>query len=289
MTQSLRLMCVLAHPDDESLGNGGVLAKYAAEGIETYLVTATRGERGWLGAAQDYPGPRELGQIRQAELHAAAQALGIAEVAFLDYMDGELDRAPVEEAIARIVGHLRRAKPHVVLTFGPNGSYGHPDHIAISQLTTAATVRAADPGFPDVWRLAPHSVSKLYYMAETRETLDQYQSVFGDLVMRVDGVERRGSGWPEWAITTVIDASAHTSAVLRAIRCHRSQLTAVPFFDDMSAEEARLLWGRQTYYRAFSLVNGGRHIEDDLFAGLREDTEQSVSRSPAGEGVISHG
>jgi len=85
MPEQLRLMCVLAHPDDESLGNGGTLAKYAAEGVATYLVTATRGERGWPGAAHENPGPAALGAIREAELRAAAEVLGIQEVNFLDY------------------------------------------------------------------------------------------------------------------------------------------------------------------------------------------------------------
>lgn len=290
MMRTFRLMCVLAHPDDESLGNGGVLAKYASEGIETYLLTATRGERGWFGAPEEYPGPAGLGRIREAELCAAAEVLGIREVAFLDYLDGELDEAPASEAIARIAGHLRRVQPQVVLTFGPDGSYGHPDHIAISQLTTAATVLAADPRFFDDRQLAPHAVSKLYYMADTHTALDLYQAIFGDLVMRVDGVERRASGWPEWAITTVIDTRAHIETARRAVRCHRSQLTAYAAFENATSEQARALWGRYTYYRAFSLVNGGRGVEDDLFAGLREDDvdlhaqPQSVQR-----GVISHG
>src|SRR5579863_3812161 len=93
MVEVLKLMAVLAHPDDESLGFGGVLAKYAAEGIETFLVTATRGERGWFGDEREYPGLVALGQIREAELHAAAEALGIRSVDFLGYIDGDLDQA----------------------------------------------------------------------------------------------------------------------------------------------------------------------------------------------------
>ena len=75
MTETLKLMCILAHPDDESLGTGGILAKYAAEGVETYLITATRGERGWMGDEKDDPGPEALGQLRTQELQAAARAL----------------------------------------------------------------------------------------------------------------------------------------------------------------------------------------------------------------------
>src|SRR5262245_58053465 len=103
MTSNLKLMCVLAHPDDESLGTGGTLAKYAAEGIETYLVTATRGERGWFGDEKDNPGLEALGKMRENELRNAAQALGIREVDFLDYLDGDLDQADHAEAVAKIV------------------------------------------------------------------------------------------------------------------------------------------------------------------------------------------
>src|ERR671923_1347918 len=108
MANHLKLMCILAHPDDESLGMGGTLAKYAAEGIETYLVTATRGERGWFGNEKDNPGIEALGKIREAELLDAAQELGLCEVKFLDYIDGDLDQANPAEAIAKIVAHLRR-------------------------------------------------------------------------------------------------------------------------------------------------------------------------------------
>src|SRR4029450_5015627 len=157
-----RLMCVLAHPDDESLGTGGTLARYADEGVATYLVTATRGERGRFGDSKESPGPEIVGRAREAELLAAAKELGLREVRFLDYPDGALDKVDTAEAIEKIVTHLRRVKPHVVITFGPEGAYGHPDHIAISQLTTAATVCAADPLFGSQQAIGePHRVSKL--------------------------------------------------------------------------------------------------------------------------------
>src|ERR1700732_1656876 len=90
MTDKLRLMCVLAHPDDESLGTGGTLAKCAAEGVATYLVTATRGERGRCGDGKESPRPAIVGKAREAELHEAARDLGPREVRFLDYPDGAL-------------------------------------------------------------------------------------------------------------------------------------------------------------------------------------------------------
>ena len=269
MTNILKLMAVLAHPDDESLGVGGILAKYAAEGIETSLVTATRGERGWFGDERAYPGLEAPGQIREAELHAAAEALGIRSVDFLGYLDGELDQAHPAEVVAKIVGRIRCVKPNVVVTFGPDGSYGHPDHIAISQFTTAAIIEAASPDSLYFRDLAPHSVAKLYHMAPTRNLLDVYQFVFGDLVMHIDGVERRGAGWPEWQITTQIDTWADWHTVWKAVCCHRTQLPAYHKLGDLPEEQHKALWSCQTYYRAFSLVNGGRTVEHDLFEGLR--------------------
>ena len=269
MANNLKLMAVLAHPDDECLGNGGIFAKYAAEGIETYLVTATRGERGWFGSESDNPGLEALGRIREAELRAAAEVLGIHRVDFLDYVDGDLDMANSTEVIAKIAGYLRQVKPHVVVTFGQYGGYGHPDHIAISQFTTAAIVCAADPNWTDPAALAPHSVSKLYYMAETNHLFAVYQSVFGDLIMDIDGVKRRVVVWPDWSITSRIDTWAYWRIIWRAICCHQTQVPAYHVLENLSEEQRQILWGSQSYYRAFSLVNGGRHLETDLFEGLR--------------------
>jgi len=262
-------MCVLAHPDDESLGVGGALAKYAAEGVATYLVTATRGERGWQGAEHDYPGPAALGAIREAELRAAARALGIRALEFLDYIDGDLDQADPAEAVAKIVGHIRRVRPHVVITFGPAGGYGHPDHIAISQLTTAAIVAAADASYAGAGDHAPHRVAKLYYMAVSHALAEAYVAVFGDITMPVDGVERRGVADEDWAITSWIDTSEYQEIVWQAVFCHRSQLPAYSRLEQVPEPYQKVIWSQQTYYRAFSLVNGGRAIERDLFAGLR--------------------
>ena len=269
MANALKLMAVLAHPDDECLGNGGILAKYAAEGVETYLVTATRGERGWFGSESDNPGLEALGRIREAELCAAAEVLGIHHVDLLGYIDGDLDTANPTEAVAKIAGYLRQVRPQVVVTFGQYGAYGHPDHIAISQFTTAAIVRAADPNWVDPSGLASYSVSKLYYMAETSQLFAVYQSVFGDLIMNIDGVKRGAVTWPDWSITTLIDTWAYWPTVWRAICCHQTQVPAYHVLENLSEEQRCALWGSQSYYRAFSLVNGGRHLETDLFEGIR--------------------
>jgi len=265
----LKLMAVLAHPDDESLAMGGILAKYAAAGVQTYLVMATRGERGWFGPAAAYPGPEALGRLRETELRAAAQVLGLQEIVYLDYQDGELDQADPAEAIARIVSQVRWVGPDVVVTFDPNGMYGHPDHIAISQLTTTAVMAAADPGHTVLTRNSPHRVAKLYYRAFVQAEQAAYEATFGRLVMPVDRVQRRFTVWPEWAITTRVDTSAYGEQIWQAIACHRSQLPDYQQLKTLPDEVKAGLWGRQSYYRAISLVNGGREVEDDLFAGLR--------------------
>src|SRR5262249_39731084 len=156
----------------------------------------------------------------------------------------------------------------VVVTFGSDGAYGHPDHIAICQFTTGALVKAASPIALDDSDLAPHCVSKLYYMVVTQELLQVYQSVFGELVMHIDGVERRGVGWAERGVTARIDTQIYRQTVWQAVLCHESQLSAYRQLEHVSQEGQQELWGSQAYYRAFSLVNGGRRREADLFEGL---------------------
>jgi len=267
-THSLRLLCILAHPDDESLGVGGILAKYAAEGVETYLVTATRGEQGWFGPPEENPGPTELGKIREGELKEAAKVLGLREVNLLDYHDGELDKAEQGPFVQQLVGHIRRIRPHVVVTFDQNGVYGHPDHIAATRAGTAAILAAADTGFDERAELAPHAVSKLYYFAWTDEVRQAYEAAFGELVMHINGVERRAVPWPHWAISTWIDTSAHWETVWEAIKCHCSQLPGYQKLLDLPEEYHRVLWGRGTFHRALSLVPT-TDPEDDMFAGIR--------------------
>jgi LmbE family N-acetylglucosaminyl deacetylase len=260
-------MAVTAHPDDESLGFGGTLARYAAEGVEVSLVVGTRGERGRFGdGSEAHPGEAALGRIREAETRAAADVLGVRRVRFLNYLDGDLDQAPHTEAAAAIATHMRELRPQVVVTFDPFGGYGHPDHIAIAQLATAAAVMAASPGEGDV---SPHQVSKLYYIAWTDRVWAHYQKVFKVLSSKVDGVERFSVSWPAWSVTTTADAHEHWETVWQAVRCHRSQIGQYGPLEDLTPEDHRRLWGPQEYYRVFSLVNGGRERERDLFEGLR--------------------
>jgi LmbE family N-acetylglucosaminyl deacetylase len=266
----LRLMCVLAHPDDESLGTGGTLAQAAADGVATYLVTATRGERGRFGDATTSPGPDIVGPAREAELLAAGRELGLREVRILGYPDGGLHLVDHGEAVAAIAGHLRRVRPHVVITFGPEGAYGHTDHIAICQFTTAAVVCAADASFvAGDTQQAPHRVSKLYYIAWRQERWNAYQTALKKLVFKVDGQERQATAWPEWAITTVIDTRRVWETAWRAVLCHQTQMAIYAKLGELPDELQHAVWGTQEFYRVFSTVNGGRARETDLFEGLR--------------------
>lgn len=268
MSPQKRLMAVLAHPDDESLGFGGTFAKYADEGVRTFLVTATRGQSGRYGDGDTHPGPEKLGRIREAELRAAAKELNISDLAILEYVDGKLDSAPVPQVVEEIAGHIRRARPQVVATFDPSGAYGHPDHVAISQFTTAALVAAADAS-RQIDDLEPHAVQKLYFMAWPRDHWDIYQKTFKRLVSKVDGVERQAAPWPDWSLTTEVDARSHWQRVWKAIRCHQSQMAMYRNLESLSDREHEMLWGAQKLYRAMSLVNGGRRRETDIFEGVR--------------------
>ena len=261
-----RLMAILAHPDDESLGMGGAMIKYAEEGVETFLVTATRGERGRFGTAQESPGIAIVGKTREGELRKAAEKLKIKELSFLDYLDGDLDKAEPQAIISKIAMHICRVRPQVVITFGPEGGYGHPDHIAISQFTTAAVVYAANPNGQGEY--PPYAVQKLYYMEWGPSKWEAYQSAFKSLASQVDGKKRIATPFPDWAITTRIDAVSHWKKVWEAITCHETQMAQYGSLAHLPESLHEELWGRQEFYRVFSLVNGGRAQETDLFEGI---------------------
>ena len=269
MTQ-LKLLALFAHPDDESMGMGGTLAKYSAEGVETHLVCASRGEVGWFGPEGQYPGPERLGKLREAELRSAAGELGMTSLSFLGYTDGQVDQADPREATGRIVSHIRRIQPQVVVTFPHDGNYGHPDHIAIGQFTNAAIVCAADSGYNDPENHPPHRISKLYYMVDGEDFVNLIAPFMGDMTFPVDGQLRGESPWKEWMITTRIDMAEHCHAAWRAIQCHKSQLPTLGALAEMHEDAAVAVLAMQgTFFRAFSSVNGGRKVETDIFEGLR--------------------
>lgn len=269
MSDPLKLLAVFPHPDDETLGLGSTLARYSAEGVQTCLVCATHGERGWFDSEGPDPGWEGVARIRAAELRCAAENLGLHEFNFLDYLDGDVDQADPDEIIGNIVSHIRRIKPHVVVTFPPDGNYGHPDHIALSQFTTGALVCAADAAYTEVNALPPHRVSKLYYMVDSMEVVDIARNVFGGLSLEVDGRTRHHVGWMDWQITTRLDNTRFMGPVRKAIQCHASQLPGYGPIAEWSVDEQGRVFGIGNFYRAMSLVNGGRKVETDLFEGVR--------------------
>lgn len=161
----MRILGVFAHPDDESFCAGGTLARCAALGAEVMVVSATRGEAGQIRS----PGVatrRTLGQVRQQELSLACQRLGVQHAVCLDYGDGRLQGVDQDILIGEIVQIIRSFRPEVVITFGPDGGYGHPDHIAISSATTAACMRSGESHHapkPLAAGLAPHRPAQLLY------------------------------------------------------------------------------------------------------------------------------
>ncbi len=133
MDMKKNMLVVLAHPDDESFPIGGTLAKYAAEGVRIVLATATRGEKGIKGLTG-----KQTAKIREKELKTAARYLGISRLIFLDYMDGEVAQVDRGSAIEKVKRLMREEQPDAVITFGADGISGHPDHVAIHELTTEA-------------------------------------------------------------------------------------------------------------------------------------------------------
>jgi LmbE family N-acetylglucosaminyl deacetylase len=267
MDGSLKLLGIFPHPDDETLGLGSTFARYAAEGIETHLVCATHGEMGWFDSEGPNPGFEGVAHIRTEELNCAASNLSLHSVNFLDYIDGYVDKANPTEIIEKLVTHIRNIKPQVVVTFSPDGAYGHPDHIALSQFTNGALVCAADKNLVDGH--APHRVSKFYYMVDSMDVVQAANEAFGGISMEVDGVTRHHQGWEDWQITTILDNKKYMQSVQRAIQCHKSQLPGYGPIGEWSEVELAKVFGTGYFYRAFSLVNSGRKVENDLFEGLR--------------------
>lgn len=269
MAETLKLLAVFPHPDDESLGLGTTLAKYSVEGVQTYLICATRGERGWNGPEDQDPGLQALGRIREAELRCAAATLGLHEVTLLDYIDGEIDQADPEEAIAQIVLHIRRIRPQVVVTFPLDGHYGHPDHIALAQLTAGALVRTAEASFHDPQDLQPFVVLKYYQMIDTFKMVQAVNELIGNISMEIDGVERGHHGWPDWTTTARLDTREHFERAWQAVLCHQSQLPGYGGMVDQPCESLQEMWSEANFVRVYSLVNNGRKLETDLFEGIR--------------------
>src|SRR3970282_2796481 len=145
MSHTFSLLGVFAHPYDEG-SCSGCLAQYAEQGARAYVACATHGD-GVDAKIKDptLATPETLGQVRSQELACACEKLGIHPPLFLGYQDGEVDQVPVEEAARNVARIILELKPLVVVTHGPEGGYGHPDHLGVSAFPTRACVLASDP------------------------------------------------------------------------------------------------------------------------------------------------
>jgi LmbE family N-acetylglucosaminyl deacetylase len=157
-----KLLCIFAHPDDEVFCTGGTIAQAVADGVEVMVVSATDGGAGQINDAT-VATRRTLGKRRAQELHDSCRELGAQHVECLDYGDGTLKDLDLTVLVEHVTRILRDFKPNVVITFGPDGGYGHPDHVTISLATTlACTLSGSADQFPDQG-LTPHAVDALYH------------------------------------------------------------------------------------------------------------------------------
>jgi N-acetyl-1-D-myo-inositol-2-amino-2-deoxy-alpha-D-glucopyranoside deacetylase len=278
------LLCVHAHPDDETIGTGGVLLRAGAEGRPTAVVTCTGGELGEIvgeGMDPEEIRPR-LGEVRAAELTMALEVLGAGEPRFLGYRDsgmlgtaGNDDprsfwQANFDEAVGRLVAVLRALRPDVVVTYDAFGLYGHPDHVQAHRVTlVAAEAAAAGLLYPDAgeaWR-----VPKVYL-----NTLPQSLIVQADEELKRRGLpspfedadpDMTPVGSPDGLISTTVDVRPYIDRKLDALKAHHSQVAPSSFFFNLPSELHDLAFGSEWFIRQRSDVPVPSQ-EDDLFAGL---------------------
>jgi LmbE family N-acetylglucosaminyl deacetylase len=294
----LSLMTIHAHPDDEVIGTGGALLRYAEEGISTVLVCCTGGEEGEIHDPDLDPveaAPR-LGEIRARELDCAAEHLKIGTVERLGYRDSGMAGTPanqhpasfhqadLDEATARLVRLIRQHRPTVLVSYDAHGSYGHPDHIKAYQITRAAFQRAADPSFAPETALPLWQPRKLYETTMPRENIVRWREIWraeraaraaaaGEPAAEAadenpDPFDLEKHSRPLAEITTILDVRPYLSARQEALRCHRTQIPQDShFFREADALPADLI-GYEHYVRV-QCLDPAPAREDDLFAGLR--------------------
>ncbi len=282
MTQKTLLAC-FAHPDDETFGPGGTLARYAREGVAVHLACATGGELGSV-PPELMRGFNSVAELRWAELTCAAETLGLASVTPLGYRDSGMEGSPdnhhpdalaaqpTEAVAAKLVVLIRNLRPQVVMTFDPVGVYCHPDHVAIHRATVRAFEAAGDPQqWPEAGpAFAP---SRLYYYTIPWNALSwmlRLMPLFGQDPTKVgsnrdiDLVRMSENRFP---VTTVIRTGRYREVHRQAMACHRSQLPGEEGLPWVLRLASRLEGYWQVYTRAYPPFNG-RGREKDLFEGL---------------------
>jgi LmbE family N-acetylglucosaminyl deacetylase len=268
-------MAVCPHPDDECTSAGGVLARYAAEGVRTVVVTCTNGELGDGpgGVKPGEPGhdPEAVAQTRLAELTESCRILNVTHSERLGYRDsgmaewdfkGHADafcNVPVEDACGRLVGLMEKYEPDVVICDDDRGGYEHPDHLRAHLVTTEAVAKCGIP-------------SKLYMPAFSRKTFETVQHALTELgvalPMEVDDTMLALLDELDRRITTTVDATAFADQVQAALAAHASQI-AESWFSTIPREAFAVAFGQQNFIRAYD-TTGAAVPETDLFAGLRD-------------------
>ena len=280
-----RLLAVTAHPDDETFGCGGTLARHAAEGVQVTLVCATRGEVGEI--SDPLLATREnLAQVREQELRNACDVLGVSELHLLDYRDSGMAGTPENQhprALAqsdhvRLVGSvveiIRKFRPQVVVTFDPTGGYGHPDHIAIHKATLEAFAASGDSNrYAEQLKdgLAPHRPTKLYYFVFARSMARALHDSIVEAGIESDfaKMDPESMGVPDEKITTVMDVGLYSDQKDMAARCHRTQILG----DDALSwlppvVRARFLSTEYLIRAEPSFTLGQDPTENELFGGI---------------------
>ena len=275
------LLALFAHPDDEAFGTGGTLSQYAAAGADVTLVCTTRGEVGEIAEGTGAT-PETLGEVREAELRCAAETVGVRELIFLGYRDSGMAGTPEnadprayvnassDEVVPRLVGIIRRVRPQVVITFEPNGGYGHPDHIAIHHHTVAAFHAAADGArYPEqgpAWQ-AP----RLFYTAIPRSFFLRMRDEMAALGMDTSGFARfeegGGGGWPDEQVNVVMDVADAVEAKWSALNCHRTQFGPGNLFRRLPEPTVKEMMRREYFALAWPEPEPGARF-DDLFDGV---------------------
>ena len=287
-----RLLLVHAHPDDESINNGATMAKYAAEGAHVTLVTCTLGEEGEVippGLAHLAPDREDtLGPYRTGELAAAMKELGVTDHRFLggpgrfrdsgmmgveqNHRAGAFWAADLDEAAAHLVEVIREVRPQVLVTYDPDGGYGHPDHIQAHRVAMRGAELAADaafrPGLGEPWRIAktywnrvPRTVAEESF-ARLRDALPELPFSASAAIDDVPGVV------DDSVITTEIDGSAYAAAKAAAMRAHATQITVTEPWFVLSNDLAQPLFTTE-YYELVGAERAGAPDtrETDLFEG----------------------
>lgn len=284
MDQALGLMCVHAHPDDECIGTGGTLLRAAEEGMRTAVVTCTGGERGEIHNMDEVENRPRLAQVRLAELSAALQILRAGEPRMLGYVDsgmmgtdGNADpasfwRAPLDEAIGKLVAEIRSFRPDVLVAYDAFGVYGHPDHIQTHRVGVLAAEASSMPAlYPEAgpaWRVRKVYLASLPRSAVFRASQAMVamglESPFGEF----ERAEDVPMGVDDDDIGAVIDVREVLPRKMEALHQHVSQLDPTSFFLNTPEELAEAVFGSEWFVRHRSDVPA-KGVENDLFAGLR--------------------